>query len=77
MSGNKIEAYEKETPPEILNRIPTEKEIAQIRILIEQDARTRWFWATLRTWVLAISTTIALFTVGFDGIRSILRRLVT
>lgn len=64
------------TPTEILNRLPTTEELTKIRQLIEQDARTRWFWSSLRTWVLAISSVLALFTIGFDGLRTILRRLV-
>lgn len=63
-------------PTEILNRLPTTEELTKIRQLIEQDARTRWFWSSLRTWVLAISSVLALFTIGFDGLRTILRRLV-
>ena len=71
---NKQDVY---IPEDILNRIPTKEEIEKIRTLIEQDARTRWFWASLRTWVLAISSILALFTVGFDGLRTILKRLVS
>jgi hypothetical protein len=67
---------DKYIPTEILNRLPTAEELAKIRQLIEQDARTRWFWSSLRTWVLAISSVLALFTIGFDGLRTILRRLV-
>lgn len=71
---NKTEVY---IPDDILSRLPTQDEITKIRQLIEQDARTRWFWSSLRTWVLAISSILALFTVGFDGIRTILKRLVS
>jgi hypothetical protein len=63
-------------PPDILQRLPTADEMKELRKLMEQDARTRWLWSSIRTWVLAISAVIALFTVGFDGIRTILRRLV-
>lgn len=71
MSGEK-----NNIPPEILERLPTLEELKELRKLMEQDARTRWFWSSVRTWVLAISATIALFTVGFDGLRTILRRLI-
>jgi hypothetical protein len=57
-------------------RLLTHDEIKGLKMLMEQDARARWFWASLRTWVLAISADIALLTVGYDGIRTILRRLV-
>lgn len=71
------EKTEKQIPPEVLDRLPTKEEMAKIRQLIEEDARTRWFWSSLRTWVLAISSVLALFTIGFDGLRTILRRLVS
>jgi hypothetical protein len=75
MSGEEYKHVE--IPREILERIPTADEMKELRKLMEQDARTRWLWSSLRTWVLAISATIALFTVGFDGIRTVLRRLVS
>lgn len=64
-------------PIDIAKRLPTEEELGKLRQIIEQDARTRWFWASLRTWVLAISSILALFTIGFDELRTILRRLVS
>jgi hypothetical protein len=75
MSGE--EHKHAELSQELMQRIPTIEEMKELRKLMEQDARTRWLWASLRTWVLAISATIALFTVGFDGIRTVLRRLVS
>jgi hypothetical protein len=71
-----LERLERGIPIEIMQRIPTTEEIKELRKLMEQDARTRWLWSSIRTWVLAISSIIALFTIGFDGIRTILRRLV-
>jgi hypothetical protein len=59
------------------DRIPTRKELEEIRFLIEKEARFKWLWSTLKTWILAIMTAITLFTVGFDGIKSILRKLVS
>lgn len=63
-------------PVDLEQRILTVEELKEVRKLLEQDARTKWFWSSLRTWTLAISATIALFTVGFDGLRTILRRLL-
>lgn len=71
-----INSTYKELPSELSARLLTAEEVLKVRELIQQDARTRWFWSSLRTWVLAISATIALFTVGLDGLKSILRKLV-
>lgn len=68
---------ERDIPRAIEERLPTLEEIKELRKLLEQDSRTRWFWSSVRTWMLAISAAIALFTVGFDGFRTILRRLVS
>lgn len=76
MSDTEKEDARRQISAEIMKRLPTEEELTKIRQLIEQDARTRWFWSSLRTWVLAISSVLALFTVGFDGLKTILRRLV-
>jgi len=76
MSDTEKEDARRQISAEIMKRLPTEEELTKIRQLIEQDARTRWFWSSLRTWMLAISSVLALFTVGFDGLKTILRRLV-
>ncbi len=55
----------------------SDEEIKKLRTIIEQDARAKWFWSSLRTWILAISSTIALLTVGLDGLKSIVKRLVS
>jgi hypothetical protein len=75
MSRDELD-QEKHLPPEILQRIPTVDELKELRKLLEQDARTRWLWSSIRTWVLAITSVIALFTIGFDGLKTILRRLI-
>ena len=63
-------------PADLLSRLPTIEELKEIRKLMEQDARTRWLWSSIRTWVLAISSVIALMTIGLDGLKTILKRLV-
>jgi len=57
-------------------RLLTHEEIRGLRKLMEQDARARWFWASLRTWVLAISAVIAAFVSGYEGLKDLLRRLI-
>lgn len=70
------ENIDKELRSELASRLLTTEEVLKVRELIQQDARTRWFWSSLRTWMLAISAAIALFTVGLDGLKAILRKLV-
>jgi hypothetical protein len=62
---------------ELDRRLLSEEEVKGLRTLMEQDARARWLWASLRIWVLSISAILALLTVGMDGFRTILRRLVS
>lgn len=57
-------------------RLPTEEEIVELRKLMEQDKRIKWFWSTARTWLLMLSAMVAFFTVGFDGLRTILKRFL-
>lgn len=64
-------------PADLLSRLPTIEELKEMRKLMEQDARTRWLWSSVRTWVLAVSSIIALMTIGLDGVKTILRRLVS
>lgn len=59
------------------SKILSDKEIENLRLLLEQDRRVKWLWSSIRTWVLAISSIIALATVGIDGIKTILKRLLT
>ena len=61
---------------ELEKRLLSQEELTGLRSLMAQDARIRWFWSSLRTWVLVISSTIALLTVGFEGLKTLLRRLV-
>lgn len=64
------------TRTELEKRLPTEEELKAFRSLIEQDNRIKWFWSTARTWLLMLSALIAFLTVGFDGIKTVLRRLI-
>lgn len=45
-------------PPEEVAPL-TDPEIQNIRTLIEQDQRVRWFWTTIKTWSLAIVAIVA------------------
>jgi hypothetical protein len=71
-----IERKIEEKISKLEGRLLTSEEIIGLRKLMEQDARTRWFWSSLRTWVLALSAIIAMLTVGLDGVKTILRRLI-
>lgn len=71
-----IEDFQEELD-KLKSRSLTDKEVEDIRALLEQDRRAKWLWASVRTWILAVSALIALFTVGLDGVKSILKRLVS
>lgn len=52
-------------------------DIAAIKLLLEQDRRTRWLWTTARTWALWVTAVVAGFTVGLDALKAALKRLIT
>lgn len=54
-----------------------DKEIAALRELLEQDRRTRWVWATARTWALWVAAVGAGLTVGYDFLRTLIKRLAS
>lgn len=54
----------------------TTEDVAAIRVIIEQDRRVRWLWASARTGALWISAVVVGVTVGLDGVKAILRRLL-
>jgi hypothetical protein len=60
----------------IERRLPTEAEAAAIRVLIESDARVRWLWSTARTWAIWVTAIVAGATVGFDALKTVLKRLI-
>lgn len=52
------------------------EKLKEIDALIEYKNHTNWFWSSLRTWILAISSAIALLTIGLDGVKTILKRFI-
>ena len=58
------------------NQLPPE-DIAALRLLLEQDRRTRWLWTTARTWALWVTAVVAGMTVGLDALKTMLKRLLT
>lgn len=53
----------------------SDDEIKDIRAVLEQDRFVRRFWASVRTWVLAIAAVIAGITVGFEALAKVVRFL--
>ena len=66
--AEKIEALE--------DRELQELEIKALRELLEQDRRTRWVWATARTWALWVAAVGAGLTVGYDALKTVAKRLI-
>lgn len=54
----------------------TAEDIASLRVIIEQDRRTRWLWSTARAWALWITAVVAGWTIGVDALKSALKRLI-
>ena len=51
--------------------------MAALRLLLEQDRRTRWLWTTASTWALWVTAVVAGMTVGLDALKTMLKRLLT
>jgi hypothetical protein len=57
-------------PPDL-----SDEELVRVRALLAQDAFVRQFWASVRTWVIAVAAIVAGITVGFVlGVKSQLPR---
>jgi hypothetical protein len=52
-------------------------DLAAVRVLLEQDRRTRWLWTTARTWALWVTAVVAGLTIGLDALKTVLKRLIT
>ncbi len=53
----------------------SDEELIRLRALLAQDAFVRQFWASLRTWVIAIAAVVAGVTVGFEALAKVVRFL--
>ena len=58
-------------------RLLLEHEIASVRKLLEQDARTQWLWSTARTWLLFVAAAVTGVTLGLDALKTVLKRLIS
>ena len=55
----------------------TKEDRDHIKMLLEQDRRTRWLWSSARAWAVWIAAVVAGATVGVDTLKALLKRLVT
>jgi hypothetical protein len=55
----------------------TAEDVSALRLLLEQDRRVRWMWASARTGALWVSAVVLGFTVGVDALRTVIKRLVS
>ena len=53
----------------------TDSEIAKLRAVLNQDEFVRRFWASIRSWGMAIAAVIAALTVGAESIAKALNWL--
>lgn len=53
----------------------TPDEIREIRAVLDQDKYVRRFWASVRTWVIAIAAVVAGISVGFDALAKVIKFL--
>ena len=51
-------------------------DVTALREMLEQDRRTRWLWSTARTWALWVTAVVVGITVGFDALRTVVKRLI-
>lgn len=58
------------------SRLLTESEVVTMREMIERDKRVQWLWSSARTFAIWIAAVVAGVTVGYDALRTMLKRLV-
>lgn len=51
----------------------TDDELRYLRTIMDQDKYVRRFWASVRTWVIAIAAVVAAITVGFDALAKFIK----
>lgn len=51
----------------------TEKEISELRHLIERENRVLWFWGSIRVWAMWISAVAAAVYVAVQGFKDLVR----
>jgi hypothetical protein len=56
------------TPKENHEPPLTDSEISRLRAVLNQDEFVRKFWASIRSWVLAIAAVIGALTIGAEAI---------
>lgn len=54
----------------------SEKEVYELRDLLERDKRARWLWASLRTWAIWIAAVLGGITLGWEALGKLLRAAV-
>ena len=62
---------------EIKKEAWTREDRDHMKMLLEQDRRTRWLWSTARAWAVWIAAVVAGATVGLDTLKTILKRLIS
>lgn len=62
---------------EVQGRMLTADEAAAVRSMIERDKRVQWLWSSARTMAIWIAAVVAGATVGYDALRTMLKRIVS
>lgn len=50
----------------------TERELQDVRRIIEADRRAVWFWSTIRTWATWTAVVVGGVTVGWDFVKKVI-----
>lgn len=55
----------------------SKEDFSKVKEVLDHHGRMRWLWGTLKIWILAGMTVISFLTIGLDGVRKILRDLIS
>lgn len=55
----------------------TSEDFKLLKNVIEHHTRVRWLLNSARIWLIAAMSIITFLTIGLDGVKSILRKLIS
>jgi len=54
----------------------SERELKDVRAMIEQDKRVAWLWSTIRTWATWVTAVGAAIVIGWDSFKRVFLALI-
>lgn len=55
----------------------TKEDFVKVREVLDHHSRVRWLWSSIKVWLVAAMAFISFLTIGLDGLKKILRGLIS